>query len=156
MAMATTLKATAAYTTVESAVAPCSPATPSSPATPVAPVAPVGPVKSGTVMVAFAVALEVEATKVYEPFRFVGMITVVEVKFPRASVFVLFANVYTVVPSESASVRATVSEALNPVPLTAMMLLSSGVTVMAVVACEIVYSVYAATVDVYAVMLKLP
>ena len=63
---------------------------------------------------------------------------------------------YTVVPSESASVRATVSEALNPVPLTAMMLLSSGVTVMAVVACEIVYSVYAATVDVYAVMLKLP
>ena len=56
----------------------------------------------------------------------------------------------------SASVRATGSEALNPVPLTAMMLLSSGVTVMVAAGCGIVYSVYSVTVDVYAVKLKVP
>jgi len=88
MAIAIILKAMAAYPIVESTDAPVSPTTPFSPVTPVAPV---GPVKSGTDMVAFAVALEDEATKVYEPLRLVGIISV-ELKFPCESVTVMFGN----------------------------------------------------------------
>lgn len=55
----------------------------------------------------------------------------------------------------SFSCRVTVWLALNPLPDTAMMLLSSGVTAMAA-APEMVYSVYALTFEVCEVMLYVP
>lgn len=62
--MAAMLSTIAKYPIVTSAAAPVAPVVPGSPVKPVVPVDPVGPVRSGAVMVAFAVAVEVEAVSV--------------------------------------------------------------------------------------------
>lgn len=82
---------------------------------------------------------------------YVGTMTIDE-NVPLVSVIMVSVNVYATFPLAWSSCKVTSWEALNPVPVTFMTLLSSGVTVRDVPVvgsgCVIVYSAEASTVEV--------
>ena len=116
------LMASATYAMFEFADEPAGPGAPEGPCGPSA------PVRIGASTVWFADALVVEATRLKIPLTYVGMMTICE-KLPCTSVVICCVQVYSTFPLAWNSASLTVSDGLNPVPVTWMTLLSSGVTV---------------------------